>query len=129
MVKNIRVLLVDDHAMVRQDTRELLERQEDLEIVGEAGDGAEAVNLAAQLRPDVILMDVRMPVMNGIEATRRIKAQQPEISILALSAYDDAQFVAAAKEAGACCYLLKNARANELVAAIRAAYAGYSDRP
>jgi DNA-binding NarL/FixJ family response regulator len=122
MDRKIRILLVDDHAMVRQDTRELLERQDDLEVIGEAGDGAEAIDLAGQLMPDVILMDVRMPGMSGIEATRRIKVQQPEIAILALSAYDDAQYVAAAKEAGAAGYLLKNARGSELVAAIRAVH-------
>ncbi len=122
MSKKIRVLLVDDHAMVRQDTRELLERQEDLEVIGEAGDGVEAVDMALQLEPDVILMDVRMPKMNGIEATRRIKREQPHISIVALSAYDDAQYVAAAREAGAAGYLLKNVRASELVAMIRTAF-------
>jgi DNA-binding NarL/FixJ family response regulator len=123
MDRKIRILLVDDHAMVRQDTRELLERQDDLEVIGEAGDGAEAIDLAGQLMPDVILMDVRMPGMSGIEATRRIKVQQPEIAILALSAYDDAQYLAAAREAGAAGYLLKNARGSELVAAIRAVHA------
>ena len=121
--KKIRVLLVDDHTMVRQDTRELLERQDDMEVVGEAGDGQEAMNLALQLLPDVVLMDVRMPGMNGIEATRHIKTQQPQITILALSAYEDTQYVAAARQAGAMGYILKNVQAAELVSAIRSAYA------
>jgi two-component system, NarL family, response regulator LiaR len=123
-VGSIRILLADDHVLVRQGTRELLEREEDLNVVAEAGDGEEAVRLACEHSPDIVLMDIAMPVLNGIDATRRIKAAVPRISVLVLSAYDDDQYVFALLEAGAAGYLLKNVGADALVKAIRAVAAG-----
>jgi two-component system, NarL family, response regulator LiaR len=123
-VSKIRILLADDHAVVRQGTRQLLAREEDLEVVAEAGDGEEAVRLACAYSPDVAVMDIAMPKLNGIEATRQIKANNPRISILALSAYDDDQYIFALLEAGAAGYLLKNVSADDLVRAIRAVAAG-----
>ena len=118
-MKPIRILLADDHVMVREGTRRILERQEDLTVVGEAGDGAETVELAQQTRPDVILMDISMPVMNGIDATRKVKEICPRTAVLVLTAYDDDQYVFAILEAGAAGYLLKNARSSELIDAVR----------
>ena len=123
-MQSIRILLADDHVLVRQGTRELLEREDDLIVVADAGDGEEAVRLAREVAPDVILMDIAMPVLNGIEATRRIKAATPRISVLILSAYDDDQYVFALLEAGAAGYLLKNVGADALVRSIRAVAAG-----
>lgn len=120
----IRILLADDHAVVRQGTHELLAREQDLEVVAEAGDGEEAVSLACQYAPDIAIMDIAMPKLNGIEATRQIKAIVPRVSVLVLSAYDDDQYVFALLEAGAAGYLLKNVGADELVKAIRAVVAG-----
>jgi DNA-binding NarL/FixJ family response regulator len=122
----IRILLADDHVVVRQGTRELLEREEDLEVVAEAGDGEEAVRLANSRRPDVAIMDISMPKLNGIEATRQIKAIQPATAVLVLTAYDDDQYIFALLEAGAAGYLLKNVRAEELVDAVRAVHVGES---
>jgi DNA-binding NarL/FixJ family response regulator len=123
-VSGIRILLADDHVLVRQGTRELLEREKDLEVIAEAGDGEEAVRLACEYLPDVVLMDIAMPVLNGIDATRRIKSAKPGVSVLVLSAYDDDQYIFALLEAGAAGYLLKNVGADELVRAIRAVAAG-----
>ncbi len=123
---NIRILLADDHAVVREGTKELLERQSDLEVVGEASDGKEAVQLAISQHPDVVIMDFAMPKLNGIEATRQIKAIAPEIAVLVLSAYDSEQYIFAFLEAGAAGYLLKDVHVNELVKAIRAIHAGES---
>lgn len=122
----IRILLADDHAMVREGTREILDHYADLDVVGEAEDGEQAVQLAIQLLPDVVLMDIGMPRVNGIEATRRIKAQCPQIAVLVLTAYDDDQYVVAILQAGAAGYLLKSARGSELVEAVRAVNAGES---
>ncbi len=122
----IRVLLAEDHVLVRQGTRELLEREQDIEVVAEAGDGEEAVRLAAQHRPDVVLMDIALPGCSGIEATRRIKAEHPSTAVLALTAYDNDQYVFALLEAGAAGYLLKDVSAEELIRAVRAVRAGES---
>jgi NarL family two-component system response regulator LiaR len=122
----IRVLLADDHVLVRQGTRELLEREQDVEVVAEAGDGEEAVRLADSKRPDVAIIDVAMPTLNGIEATRQIKALRPATAVLILSAYDDDEYIFALLEAGAAGYLLKDVPADELVKAIRAVHAGES---
>src|SRR4030042_2779860 len=120
------ILLADDHVLVRQGTRELLEHENDLLVVGEAGDGEEAVELAASLHPDVVIMDIAMPKMSGIEATRKIKSMQPATAVLILSAYDDDQYIFALLEAGAAGYLLKDVPAQELIEAIRAVHAGES---
>ncbi len=120
----IKVLLVDDHAVVREGTAELLNRQPDVEVVGEAGDGASAVEMAARLLPDVVLMDIGMPVMDGITATREIKAARPTVAVLALTAHDEDQYVFALLEAGAAGYLLKTVRGKELVEAVRAVHRG-----
>jgi DNA-binding NarL/FixJ family response regulator len=126
MVDTIRVLLADDHAVVRQGTRELLEHQTDLEVVAEACDGKEAVHLALRKHPDVVIMDLAMPQLNGIEATRQIKAVAPGIAVLVLTAHDSDQYVFAFLEAGAAGYLLKDVSVDELVKAIRAVHAGES---
>ena len=125
-MNEIKVMLVDDHILVREGTRELLEREDDLQIVAEAGNGEEAVRLAAEHRPDVIIMDIAMPKLNGIEATRQIKATDPTTAVLVLTAYDDDQYIFAFLEAGAAGYLLKDVSTNDLIRAIRAVHAGES---
>ena len=123
---NIRILIADDHAVVREGTRRIMEQEEGLEVVGEAADGNEAVRLATELKPDIIIMDISMPHLDGIEATRQIKTLCPSISVLILSAYDNDQFIFSLLEAGAAGYLLKDVRGRELVDAVRAVYAGES---
>lgn len=120
----LRVLLAEDHALVREGTRQILEAEADFVVVGEATDGAEAVRLAVELRPDIILLDLHMPVKNGIEAAREILAVLPEAHVLMLSAYDDEDYVAAALDAGVSGYLLKSAHGREVIAAIRAVAEG-----
>jgi DNA-binding NarL/FixJ family response regulator len=122
----IKILLADDHAFVRQGTRELLEQREDLEVIAEASDGQEAVQLAIKERPDVVIMDFAMPKLNGIEATRHIKAIAPGIAVLVLTAYDNEQYIFAFLEAGAAGYLLKDVSVEQLVHAVRAVHAGES---
>jgi len=122
----IKVLIADDHAVVREGTRRILEQEPDMQVVGEAGDGEEAVNLATNLKPDVAIVDIAMPKLDGIEATKRIKAAWPSINVLILSAYDDDQFIFSLLEAGAAGYLLKSIRSRELIDAIRAVYSGES---
>jgi DNA-binding NarL/FixJ family response regulator len=125
-VDRIRILLADDHAVVREGTKVLLEQEGDLEVMAEAGDGKTAVQLATKRRPDVVVMDFAMPILNGIEATRQIKAIDPSIAVLVLTAYDSEQYVFAFLEAGAAGYLLKDVRIDELANAIRAVHAGES---
>jgi NarL family two-component system response regulator LiaR len=122
----IRVMLAEDHVVVREGTRELVRRERDMEVVGQAGDGEEAVKLALELRPDVVVMDIAMPKLNGIEATKQIKARCPASAVLILTAYDNDQYIFALLEAGAAGYLLKNVRGHELIEAIRAVHAGES---
>ena len=122
----IRILIADDHAVVREGTRRILERDPDLDVVAEAGDGEEAVRRAGDLRPDVAIMDIAMPKLDGIQATRQIKALYPTIAVLILTAYDDDQFVFSFLEAGAAGYLLKSVRGPELIDAVRAVHAGES---
>jgi DNA-binding NarL/FixJ family response regulator len=125
-MQRIKVLLADDHILVREGTRQLLEREDDLQVVAEAGDGEEAVRLTAQTRPDVALVDIAMPRLSGIEATKQIKEISPGTAVLILTAYEDDQYVFALLEAGAAGYLLKNIRGRDLVEAIRAVNAGES---
>ena len=120
----IRILLADDHALVRQGFRMILSAQPDMEIVGEAGDGREAVTLAEKLKPDVVLMDVTMPDLNGIEATRRVAASVPRARVLALSMHKDAVYVREILRAGARGYLLKDSVDSDLLAAVRAVAKG-----
>lgn len=122
----MRVLLADDHVVFREGMRSLLERWDDLEVVGEAGDGAEAVKLAAELKPDIALLDIVMPNLNGVEATKQIKKVSPSTAVLVLTAYEDDRFILGLLEAGAAGYLLKSARGEEVVEAIRAVSAGES---
>jgi DNA-binding NarL/FixJ family response regulator len=126
VLKEIKLVLADDHAVVRSGTRELLEQEPDLKIVGEASNGEEAVRLAQELQPDVLVIDVRMPKMSGVEATRRIKAESPDMKVLVLTAHDDDEYVFALLQAGANGYLLKTAEIEELVRAIRTVAAGQS---
>jgi len=125
-VGKIRILLAEDHVIVREGTRQLIQREPDMEVVGEAGDGEEAIDLTNKLHPNVVIMDIAMPRLNGIEATKQIKALHPAISVLILTAYDNDQYIFAILEAGAAGYLLKNVRGSELVDAIRAVHAGES---
>lgn len=120
----IRVVIVDDHAMVRRGMRDFLELHDDLQVVGEAADGLTALEVVVATRPDVVIMDLLMPALDGIEATRRIKAAQPEVEIVALTSFIEEERVVAAIEAGAAGFLLKDAEADDLAAAIRAAAAG-----
>lgn len=120
----IRVLLADEHAVVRESLRAILNLQPDIEVVGEARTGVEAVRLAVLLRPDVILMDIEMPEMDGVEATRAILDQCPEAGILALTAHEDERHILALLEAGAEGYIVKSARLADVLAAIRAVARG-----
>ena len=122
----IKILIADDHAVVREGTRQILEQEPDLEVVAEAGDGEEAVRLAGNFKPDVAIIDIAMPKLDGIEATRQIKSLYPGVVVLILTAYDDDQFVFSFLEARAAGYLLKSVRGRELVDAVRAVYAGES---
>ncbi len=124
MNEKIKVLIADDHALFREGTRSLIDLEEDMIVVGEASNGEEAIELVEQLQPHVVLMDIAMPKVNGIEATRRIKADYPAAAVLILTAYDNDQYIVALLEAGAAGYLLKNVSGNDLVNAIRAVYAG-----
>ena len=125
-MKCVRILLADDHIMVREGTRKILEREPGLKVVGEAGDGRETIELTTRERPDVAIVDISMPVMNGIEATKAIKKLCPRTAVLVLTAYDDDQYVFAILEAGAAGYLLKNARGSELIDAVHRVYDGES---
>jgi NarL family two-component system response regulator LiaR len=120
----IRVLLADDHAVVRQGLRTFLDLQDEIEVVGEAADGAEAVAAVERLEPDVVLMDLVMPEVDGIDAIRRIREQRPETRVLALTSFVDDDKVFPALRAGAAGYLLKDVQPAELVRAIHAVHAG-----
>jgi two-component system response regulator NreC len=125
-VKKIRVLIVDDHTLVRAGIRSLLALVADIEVVGEASDGKEALEKVRELAPDVVLMDLAMPVMGGLEATRRIRREFQGIKVLALTQYDDSEYVIPIIEAGACGFVTKMAAFSELASAIQAAYRGDS---
>lgn len=124
MEKKITVLLVDDHSLVRRGFRRMLEDESDVEVVGEAGNGEEAIKLARQLHPQVVVMDCALPGMNGLEATRQILEDAPDTSVLMLSMHTENTWVRQAIEAGAKGYVLKNALDLELGAAIRKVAAG-----
>lgn len=126
MKRKIRILLADDHKLVRQGFRLILMSQEDMDVVGETGNGREAVELAQATKPDVVLMDVTMPELNGIEATRRIREISPHIRVLALSVHRDSVYVREIVRAGAEGYLLKESADTDLLAAVRAVAEGNS---
>lgn len=120
----ITLLLADDHTVVRQGLRAFLSGQPDLDVIGEAGTGREAVQLAGQLKPNVIIMDIAMPILNGLEATRQIVAENPEAKVIILSSYSDDEYVEKTTEAGAIGYLLKQTASSDVVKAIHEAHAG-----
>jgi DNA-binding NarL/FixJ family response regulator len=120
----ISVVIVDDHALLREGTRHILERAGGFSIAGEAGDGERAAELVAEVQPDVVLLDVRLPGVNGVEAARRMAESSPRSKILVLSAFDEVDYVQACLAAGVAGYLLKTTPADELVGAIRAACSG-----
>ncbi len=122
----VRVLLVDDQALFREALATLLAVHENVEVVGEAGNGDEALRKAAELAPDVVLMDLRMPVLDGIAATRRLRVEQPDVRVIALTTFDDDEDVFAALRAGAVGYLLKDVSSARLVEAVHAAARGES---
>jgi len=120
----IKVLVAEDHLITRQGICRLLENESDLTVIGEAGDGEEAVQMVTEMHPDVVIMDIAMPKLNGIEATRQIKLICPNTAVLILSAYDDDEYVFGLVEAGAAGYLLKTASGAELARAIHAVHKG-----
>ncbi len=126
MMDKIRILLADDHALLRQGTAELLQHEPDFEVVGQAGDGLEAVRMAHEAQPDIVIMDVRMPALSGIDATRQLQRELPKVRVLVLTAYDDDQYVFSLLQAGASGYLLKTAPASELIRSIRQVQVGES---
>ena len=120
----IKILVVDDHAIVREGVRMILAKESDLEVVGEAGDGQQALELTERVRPDVVIMDISMPGMGGIEATQTVRARHPEVQVLALTMHEDESYVFQLLRAGAAGYVLKRAAAQDLVQAVRASAKG-----
>jgi two-component system, NarL family, response regulator NreC len=123
-MEKIRILLADDHTILRDGIRALLENQPDITVVGEAEDGRVSVKLACQLKPDVVLMDIAMPLLNGLEATRQIKHDCPQVKVLILTMYDNEEYIRQAFANGAMGYLLKDATTDELLNAIHAVRRG-----
>lgn len=121
---NLRVLLADDHAVVRKGIREFLEEDADIQIIAEASDGAQALELIAREAPDVAVFDIQMPRLNGLDATRRVRQEFPQVRVLILTAYEDDPYVFAALQAGASGYLLKTSSPEEIIQAVRAVAAG-----
>ena len=119
-----RILLADDHHMVRQGIRQLLEREVDFEVVGEADNGLEAVRLASELKPDVVVMEAHMPKLDGVEATRRVKAEHPQAAVLILTSSEEEEYIGELVAAGAGGYLLKSAKGEDLAQTIRMVRAG-----
>ena len=124
MADKIRILLVDDHAILRAGLRALLRAEADIEVVDEASDGKEAVAKTEELSPDIVLMDISMPVMNGLEATRRIHQSCPGVKVLVLTIHDNEEYLFQVLEAGGSGYLVKKSAATELISAIRAVHRG-----
>ncbi len=125
-MSKIKVLLVDDHAIMRDGISALLNLQDDIEIVGEASEGKEAIDKARELVPDVVIMDISMPEMDGLEATRRIKKKNPSVKVLVLTQHDNREYILSTIKSGSDGYLPKRALGSELVAAIRAINQGHS---
>jgi len=123
-MKKIHVLLADDHTVVRQGLRMLLEGEQDITVVGEADNGLQTVQLARKLKPDIVVLDVAMPHLNGLEVTRRIMRDLPDTRVLVLSSYSDEEYVQQLTEQGASGYLVKQTAANDLIKAIREAHKG-----
>ena len=123
---SIRVVIADDHNVVRKGIRDLLSDEDDIAVVGEARNGQEAVDLATALHPDVVVMDIAMPEMTGVEATRQIRAQAPDIQVLVLTAYEDDPYIYGLLDAGATGYILKTAESREIVRAVRSTAIGQS---
>ena len=117
--QRIRVLVADDHPILREGLTGLLAEEPDIDVVGQAGDGQEALELARRIAPQVVLMDITMPVLNGIDATRQIKAEMPQIRVIALSMHEDQALISAMYKAGADAYLVKSGPSEALVEAIR----------
>ncbi|OGO70249.1 MAG: DNA-binding response regulator [Chloroflexi bacterium RBG_19FT_COMBO_56_12] len=124
MVDKIRILLADDHTILRNGIRAILEDEPGMVVVGEAEDGRTAVSLACQLKPDIVIMDIAMPLLNGLEATRQIKRSCPGVKVIILSMHDNEEYIVQVLEAGAMGYILKDAAARELINALRMVHRG-----
>ena len=124
MKNTIRILLADDHTILRDGIRSLLEDEQDMQVVGEAEDGHAAVKMTAQLEPDVVVMDIAMPLLNGLEATRQIKRSHPQVKVLILTMHENEEYIRQVLATGAMGYILKDAAARELLGAIRAVHQG-----
>lgn len=122
----IKLLLVDDQTLIRQGLASLLSLEEDFEIVGQAGHGDEAVKMVSNIRPDIVLMDIRMPIMDGVAATKIIREANPDIKILVLTTFDEDEYIVQAMQAGASGYLLKDAPTEQLATAIRSVHNGFT---
>jgi DNA-binding NarL/FixJ family response regulator len=123
-MSNIKILIADDHSLVREGITAMLKLYDDVEVVGEASDGKEAIEKTAKIKPDIVLMDIAMPGLGGLEATLELKKRCPEVKILILSQYDDTEYVSRFLKAGVSGYILKSAIGSELISAIRAVVSG-----
>ena len=123
-MKKIRILLADDHTIVREGIRSLIDEEKDMMVVGEADDGHSAVRMAVELKPDIVLMDIAMPLLNGLEATRQIRNRLPDVRVLVLTMHDNEEYVRQILSIGAMGYILKDTAARTLLSAIRSIYKG-----